>query len=202
MARILGHKTNVKNKVLNLHMFNHSVKIYTKTGDDGTTGLQGGIRISKSNSRIKAYGAIDEVNASIGIVLSNKIDNDLKELLTKIQNDLFVAGSDLSDPNLSNNRNRVTSEMVENLENNIDRLERELPPITNFILPGGHRITALIHMTRTITRRAETHVTSLDEKEKVNEECKKYLNRLSDLLFVVARTINKRNGINDIIWKP
>ncbi|MEX0640306.1 MAG: cob(I)yrinic acid a,c-diamide adenosyltransferase [Nitrosopumilaceae archaeon] len=178
------------------------MKIYTKTGDDGTTGLQGGKRVLKSNLRIISYGAVDEINATIGIILSSKIDDDITTMLTKIQNDLFVVGSDLSNPDLSNKKNRVTPEMVKNLEKNIDILEKELPPITNFILPGGHSIASLLHLARTITRRAETNVISLDEKEKVNDECKKYLNRLSDLFFVIARTINKRDEIKDIIWKP
>jgi len=178
------------------------MKIYTKTGDDGTTGVQGGKRISKSNLRIKAYGTIDELNATIGLVLSKKFDDDIEDLLRNIQNDLFVAGSDLSNPDLSNMKNRITKEMVANIEKNIDRLENELPPITNFILPGGHEVASLIHIARTIARRAETIVISLNEKEKVNDECKKFLNRLSDLLFVIARTVNKKNGFNDIIWKP
>jgi cob(I)alamin adenosyltransferase len=178
------------------------MKIYTKTGDDGTTGLQGGKRISKSNIRIQAYGSVDELNASIGLILSNKIDDDLEKLLRNIQRDLFVAGSDLSNPDLSSMENRITSEMVENIEKNIDRLEGWLTPITNFILPGGHQIASLIHVSRTITRRAETQVILLDEEDKVNEECKKYLNRLSDLLFVMARIVNEKNGFKDVIWKP
>ena len=178
------------------------MKIYTKTGDDGTTGLQAGKRISKSNIRIRAYGAVDELNAVIGLILSSKFDNELEKLLKTIQKDLFVTGSDLSNHDLSSTENRVTPEMVENIEKNIDRLEKELPPITNFILPGGHEIASLIHIARTVTRRAETQVIALDEKEKVNDECKKYLNRLSDLLFVIARIVNKKNGFEDIIWKP
>ncbi len=178
------------------------MKIYTKTGDDGTTGLQGGTRISKSNIRIQAYGTIDELNASIGLILSRKFDDELEKLLRDIQNDLFVVGSDLSNRDLSSKENRVTSEMVENIEKNIDLLENELPPITNFILPGGHEIASLFHISRTITRRAETQVISLDESSIVNEECKKYLNRLSDLLFVIARIVNKKNGVEDVIWKP
>jgi cob(I)alamin adenosyltransferase len=177
------------------------VKIYTKTGDDGTTGLQGGVRVSKSNLRIRAYGSVDEINASIGLILSSKIDSDLKDILIKIQNDLFVVGADLSNPALSNKKNRVSPEMVENLEKKIDVLENDLLPISNFILPGGHAIASQVHIARTIVRRAETEVIALDEKEKINKECKKYLNRLSDLLFVIARTINKRNGIEDIIWR-
>ncbi len=178
------------------------MKIYTRTGDDGTTGLQGNTRVLKSNLRIKAFGIVDEINAKIGTVISNKIDDDINGLLLKIQNDLFVLGSDLSNPDLSNKKNRVSTKMIENLEKNIDNFEKELSPITNFILPGGHSIASLMHEARTITRRAETEVISLDEKEKINKECKKYLNRLSDLLFVIARTINKRKDVNDIIWKP
>jgi len=193
---------DAKNKVLNLHLPNNSMKIYTKTGDDGTTGVQGGKRISKSNLRIKAYGMIDELNANIGLVLSKKFDDDIENLLRNIQNDLFVAGSDLSNPDLTNMKNRITTEMVTNVEKTIDRLENELPPITNFILPGGHEVASLIHISRTIARRAETIVISLNEKEKINDECIKFLNRLSDLLFVVARIVNKKNGFNDIIWKP
>ncbi len=178
------------------------MKIYTKTGDDGTTGLQGGNRISKSNIRLQAYGAIDELNASIGLILSSKFNDELEKLLRNIQNDLFLVGSDLSNPDLTSSKNRVTPEMVVNIEKNIDRLEAELSPITNFILPGGHEIASLIHISRTITRRAETQAVLLDEKEKINEECKKYLNRLSDLFFVIARIVNKKNGFEDIIWKP
>ncbi|MEK6966913.1 MAG: cob(I)yrinic acid a,c-diamide adenosyltransferase [Thermoproteota archaeon] len=177
------------------------MKIYTKTGDDGTTGLQGGSRISKSNPRIIAYGAVDEINSSLGIILSNTLDNDISELLTKIQNDLFVAGSDLSNPDIVTSKNRITSKMVEYLESKIDQFEKELTPITKFILPGGHPIASQVHFARTVTRRAETMVIALSEKENVNAECKKYLNRLSDLLFVLARVINKRNGITDVFWK-
>lgn len=177
------------------------MKIYTKTGDDGTTGLQGGRRISKSNPRIIAYGAVDEINSSLGIVLSNTLDNDISELLTKIQNDLFVAGSDLSNPDIAQSKNRITSKMVEYLESKIDQFEKELVPIAKFILPGGHPLASQVHFARTVTRRAETMVIVLSEKENVNAECKKYLNRLSDLLFVLARVINKRNGITDVFWK-
>ena len=177
------------------------MKIYTKTGDDGTTGLQGGKRVLKSNPRIVAYGAVDEINSSLGVILSNNVDESIRQILSKIQNDLFVAGSELSSPN-NEKSIKITSQMVEFLENNIDQLEKKLPALTNFILPGGHPIASLIHVSRTITRRAETQIISLSEKEKINENCIKYLNRLSDLLFVMARTVNKRNGIEDVIWKP
>ena len=178
------------------------MKIYTKTGDDGTTGLQGGKRISKSSNRISAYGSVDEINSILGIVLSHNIDKDLLQLLTKIQNDLFVAGSDLSKPDLSDESNRITNVMIEFLEAKIDEFEKELEPLTNFILPGGNHAASLIHYARTITRRAEIQVVTLSKDEKINDYCIKYLNRLSDLLFVLGRLVNKRNKIPDIIWKP
>jgi cob(I)alamin adenosyltransferase len=178
------------------------LKIYTKTGDDGTTGLQGGSRISKSDLRIMAYGAVDEVNSCLGVVLSYDLDDDIRNLLVRIQNELFVAGSDLSDPNLDNKKNRITESMVASLEKNIDVFEKELMPLTNFILPGGHKIASYLHLARTITRRAETYVIALSDREDLNPSCQIYLNRLSDLLFVLARTQNKRSGIQDVIWKP
>ena len=177
------------------------MKIYTKTGDDGTTGLQGNKRISKADSRIIAYGTVDEANASLGIVLANDLDPDIKNILIQIQNDLFVVGSDLSNPDMTMKENRVSPQMVNEIENAIDRFEAELEPLTNFILPGGDIISAQCHFSRTIVRRAETCVVTLNEKEKVNDYCIKYLNRLSDLLFVLGRITNKRKGKNDIIWK-
>ncbi|MFY9300985.1 MAG: cob(I)yrinic acid a,c-diamide adenosyltransferase [Candidatus Nitrosotenuis sp.] len=178
------------------------MKIYTKTGDDGTTGLQGGKRISKSDFRIIAYGTIDEINSCLGIVLSDDLDDDIKSLLTRIQNELFVAGSDLSDPNLENKKNRVTESMIESLESSIDKFDEELKPLSNFILPGGHKTASYLHLSRTVTRRAETQVIALANREKINALCQIYLNRLSDLLFTLARTINKRSGTPDIVWKP
>lgn len=178
------------------------MKIYTKTGDDGTTGLQGGRRVSKSDLRIQAYGAVDETNSAIGLALTHELDSDLKELLTRIQNELFVAGSDLSNPDLANTKNRVTESMISHLESEIDRFESELAPLTNFILPGGHKTAASLHLSRTISRRAETLVVQLSKSEQLNTSCQKYLNRLSDLLFVMARVANKRNNVPDVLWKP
>jgi cob(I)alamin adenosyltransferase len=178
------------------------LKIYTKTGDDGTTGLQGGKRVSKSDLRILAYGGVDEANSYLGIVLSDELDSDIKELLTRIQNELFVAGSDLSNPNLADTKNRITDSMIENLEKNIDKFENELAPLTNFILPGGHKTASYLHLARTVSRRAETNIIALAEKDKINPSCQKYINRLSDLLFVLARVVNKRNKTPDVIWKP
>ena len=177
------------------------MKIYTKTGDDGTTGLIGNIRVKKSNPRIAAYGVVDELNAALGMVLSSKLGKDIRDLLTKIQNDLFVVGADLANPNLKNKSNRVTSKMVSFLEKEIDVLEEKLPKITFFILPGGDLIASQIHLARAICRRSETNIVKLSETEKINKESLIYINRLSDLLFVVARTINKRKKISDVAWK-
>ena len=178
------------------------MKIYTKTGDDGNTGLQGDFRIAKSHPRILAYGTVDEANAAIGVVLSNKLDDDVSEILSKLQNELFVLGSDLSNQNLNDLKNRISLEMVENLEKTIDKFELELPPITNFILPGGNIPAAQIHQVRTTIRRAETLVVQLSDKDEINSNCIKYLNRLSDLMFVLGRLVNYRNDVEDIIWKP
>ena len=178
------------------------MKIYTKTGDDGNTGLQGDFRIAKSHPRIIAYGTVDEANAAIGVVLTNELDEDISKVLSKIQNELFLLGSDLSNQNLNDLKNRISLEMVENLEETIDKFELELPPITNFILPGGNVAAAQIHQVRTIIRRAETLVVQLSDKDEINSNCIKYLNRLSDLMFVMGRLVNKRKGIDDIIWKP
>jgi cob(I)alamin adenosyltransferase len=177
------------------------MKIYTKTGDDGTTGLIGNSRVKKSNPRIASYGVVDELNAALGIILSSKLGLDIKNLLTKIQNDLFVVGADLANPNLKNNSNRVTHTMISFLEKEIDGLEAELLPITYFILPGGDLIASQVHLARAICRRAETNIVHLSEVEDINNECLIYMNRLSDLLFVIARTINKRKKISDIAWK-
>jgi cob(I)alamin adenosyltransferase len=176
------------------------VKIYTKTGDDGTTGLVGGKRVKKSNSRIIAYGAVDELNSAIGIVLSSPLDSDISEILTTIQNQLFVVGADLANPNLDDASSRVTLDMVIFLEDHIDRLESELPPITYFILPGGDAISSHIHLARAICRRAEANIVELSESEQINKNCQIYMNRLSDLLFVISRSINKRKKIKDIAW--
>ena len=178
------------------------MKIYTKTGDDGTTGLQGEKRVAKSDKRIIAYGSVDEVNSILGIILSHGVDADLSQLLTKIQNDLFVAGSDLSKPNLDDSTNRITADMIEFLERKIDEFERELEPLTNFILPGGNHVASLIHFARTVTRRAEINVVLISEEEKINKQCLTYLNRLSDLFFVMGRVVNKRSNTPDVIWKP
>ena len=177
------------------------MKIYTKTGDDGNTGLQGNFRIAKSHPRIIAYGTVDEANAALGTVLSYSLDGEITKILTEIQNDLFLVGADLSNPNLNDTKNRVTLEMVQKLEEYIDKFESELDPLTNFILPGGDMPAAQLHYVRTIIRRAEIQTVELSEKDEINSNCIKYLNRLSDLFFVMGRLINKRNSKVDILWK-
>ena len=177
------------------------MKIYTKTGDDGNTGLQGNYRISKSHPRIISYGTVDEANASLGVVLTNSLDEDVRQILTETQNDLFLVGADLSNTNLNDAKNRVSLDMIERLEQYIDKFELELPPLKNFILPGGEPAAAQLHYVRTVIRRAETQTVQLSEKDEINSNCIKYLNRLSDLFFVMGRLINKRKNREDIPWK-
>ena len=181
---------------------NSILKIYTKTGDDGTTGLQGDKRILKSDPRIIAYGNIDEINSLLGVISSHGLDEDISKIFTRLQNELFVAGADLSNPNLEDGKNRVNESMIKKLESEIDVFENELEPLTNFILPGGDHVAALIHFARTVARRAETQIIALEQNEKINIHCKMYVNRLSDLLFVMARVVNKRKNTPDIIWNP
>ena len=178
------------------------LKIYTKTGDDGTTGLQGDKRILKSELRIIAYGSIDEINSLLGVISSHGLDEDISKIFIRLQNELFVAGADLSNPNLEDDKNRVTESMIKNMENEIDIFEKELKPLTNFILPGGDHIASLTHFARTVTRRAETQIIALEQTEKINTHCRMYVNRLSDLLFVIARVLNKRKNTPDVIWNP
>jgi len=178
------------------------VGIYTKTGDDGTTGLRGNARVQKSSDRIVAYGAVDEVNASVGLALAGKVDGDIKDTLTRVQSELFILGADLSNPDLKDGSDRVTEKMIGRLEEEIDAFEGELEPLANFILPGGTRLAAMMHVSRTVTRRAETAAVRLQQKERINQNCTRYLNRLSDLLFVIARVANRRGGAADAVWKP
>lgn len=190
------------------------MKIYTKTGDKGLTGLIDGKRIPKSDIRIIAYGSIDELNSYIGLSISllsqhrnnnnknNQSFSDIIVTLNRIQNELFIIGSDLADPDLSKPTSlRVQSTMITVLENDIDNYEKELSPITYFILPGGSVESSTLHIARSITRRAETNVSKLMLKDIINNLVLIYLNRLSDLLFVLSRTVNKRLQILDIAWK-
>ena len=177
------------------------MKIYTKTGDEGKTSLFDNSRVLKSDVRIMSYGAVDELNSSLGIALSLELIPEIENILIKIQNDLFIVGSDLANPNMSDKKIRTTPEMITFLEQKIDLLEPQLEPLTSFILPGGTLLASIIHMSRTISRRAETHVVELSKTQKINKEAVIYLNRLSDLMFVLARTINNRKNMPDIVWK-
>ena len=187
------------------------VKIYTKTGDKGETGLIGGRRVSKSDLRIIAYGSIDELNSNIGLIISvlskknRDLFFDLIDLLIKVQNDLFIIGSDLADPTaiLENEAHtpRVAENMASYLEQIIDKFEVELSPINFFILPGGSVESSVVHISRSVARRAETAVAALSKGQTINPAILIYLNRLSDLLFVVARLVNKRMGVDDIPWR-
>ncbi|RMW40711.1 MAG: cob(I)yrinic acid a,c-diamide adenosyltransferase [Candidatus Nitrosopelagicus sp.] len=178
------------------------MKIYTKTGDEGKTSLFDNSRVWKSDQRIMSYGAVDELNSSLGIALSLELDPEIKDILIKLQNDLFIVGSDLANPNMSDEKIRTTPEMITFLEQKIDLLEPQLEPLTSFILPGGTLLASILHLSRTISRRAETHVIALSQNEEINKDAAIYLNRLSDLMFILARAINHRKNISDIVWKP
>ena len=177
------------------------MKIYTKTGDDGKTSLFDNSRVWKSHERIMSYGAVDELNSAIGVVISMDLDHQIKEILLRIQNDLFIVGSDLANPDMADTKFRTTEKMVLLLENDIDLFEPELSDLTTFILPGGTLMSSILHLSRTISRRAETFVIALSQKEQINRASAIYLNRLSDLLFVLARTLNKRQNVDDVAWK-
>ena len=179
------------------------VKIYTKGGDNGDTSLIAGKRVSKSSVRVNAYGNVDELSASIGVAASFIDDNEIRKLLEQIQEKLFIMGSDLADPLYPDNTNnipRVTDIMVKELENIIDKYEQEVGVIQYFILPGGSKEASFLHLARCIARRAERNCVELSTKEKINHEIIPYINRLSDLLFMLARVVNKRLNIDDIAW--
>ena len=182
------------------------MKIYTKTGDKGDTGLIDGSRISKSDFRIIAYGEVDEANSHIGLIISNieknSIFDDVRKILLNVQQDLFVLGAELANPNtLKDDNMLVKREMISTIEKYIDNFESELAPISNFILPGGSIESSLLHICRTVVRRAETSAVALAKEQKINEEILTYLNRISDLFFVLARVTNKRQKRDDIPWK-
>ena len=178
-------------------------KVYTRTGDDGTTGLGGGQRVPKESLRIEAYGTVDELNSVLGVVLSAGVNEDIAGRLGAIQNELFHLGSDLCI--LEEDKARMPVPRIEErhvvaLEECMDRLSEELPPLENFILPGGSAGAAHLHVARTVCRRAERLVVALSRQEPVGPFTVRYLNRLSDALFVMARHENKRRGAPDVLW--
>lgn len=181
------------------------MKIYTKGGDKGETGLFGGERVPKNSSRIEAYGTIDELNSFIGLAVTEVKSPEVKELLTLIQNQLFTVGSDLATPLTEKtekyNIPRVDESFIKNAEEQIDKFDAQLKPLENFILPGGTKSAAILNICRTICRRAERRTVALKASEIINENIIIFLNRLSDLLFVLSRFENMISGIPDVIWK-
>jgi len=180
-------------------------RIYTKSGDGGDTGLGDGSRVPKDHPRVAAYGSVDELNAVLGLLLSHFPQAAEGELIRSIQNDLFDVGADLCLPQSADEKPgahlRVRAEQAERLEQAIDRLNANLTPLTSFVLPGGHGAAAWCHLARTVCRRAERDVVTLCRGETTNPQVVIYLNRLSDLLFVLARVYNN-NGQEDILWQP
>ena len=172
-------------------------KIYTRTGDAGTTGLGNGNRVSKNSLRIHALGEVDEVNAAIGVLLCEELPEDVRALLTNVQHDLFDLGGEVCIPGME----MITAKQVQHLEEELDRFNDDLEPLKDFILPGGTRAAALCHQARTICRRAERMIVALGQEEAVNDAPRQYLNRLSDLLFVLGRVLNRAGGRGDVLWQ-
>jgi len=178
-------------------MGNRLSKIYTRTGDDGSTGLGDGTRVAKDSARVEAYGAVDEANSAIGVALAaGSLPDTIAECLTEVQHDLFELGGELCIPG----HEAVTQEYVARLEASLDRFNADLPPLEDFILPGGGPTTAACHLARTIVRRAERRTLTLAASEPVRAEVVRYLNRLSDLLFVVARQAARSESGQEVIW--
>ena len=180
------------------------MKIYTKTGDQGTTSLFGGKRVSKADLRIDAYGTVDELNSFIGLVRDQEVNQKRKEVLISIQNKLFIIGSILAtEP--GNTKVKIPAlreEDIQFLEKEIDAMETELPPLRFFILPGGHSAISFCHVARTVCRRAERLTTALNDQEKIEVMVLKYLNRLSDYLFVLSRKMTQELGVEELPWRP
>jgi cob(I)alamin adenosyltransferase len=178
------------------------VRIYTRTGDGGETSLYGGTRVSKADSRVDAYGEIDELNAWLGVVRASDLDADVDTALLEIQRDLFALGAQLADPTeklgSSVAKAVIGDEEITRLEQLIDRLETELPPLRRFILAGGSPAGAALHLSRTVCRRAERRIVALQPA--VDIVLIRYVNRLSDLLFVLGRVVNHRAGVTEIEW--
>lgn len=172
-------------------------KIYTRTGDDGTTGLGDGSRIDKDSLRVEAYGTVDEANSAIGVILAcEAASGRIHRCLTEVQHDLFELGGELCIPG----HVAVQADFIERLETELDAMNEDLPPLKDFILPGGGQAAAACHLARTIVRRAERRVSSLHREEPQREEVLQYLNRLSDLLFVIARVLSRSESGQEIVW--
>ncbi len=173
-------------------------KIATRTGDDGTTGLGDGSRTSKAGARIAALGEVDELNSCVGLLLTESLPEDVRAVLTSIQHDLFDLGGELCIPGFEN----VHEAQLVRLDGWLEHYNATLPRLEEFILPGGARAAAQAHVARTVARRAERAVVALGRDEQVRAVCRQYLNRLSDLLFVLARVLNRHAGGDDVQWDP
>jgi cob(I)alamin adenosyltransferase len=183
----------------------HAMKIYTRTGDDGTTGLFGGARVRKDDARVEAYGTVDELNACLGVARAAGVPEGMDGLLGQIQQDLFVLGAELAcvpGKEESMKMALLGAEDGARLERAIDEAEEGLPVLRNFVLPGGTAAAAALHVGRTVARRAERRVLEASAQAPVRAELLVYLNRLSDLLFVLARRANHQAGVEDIPWRP
>ncbi|MBS0199934.1 MAG: cob(I)yrinic acid a,c-diamide adenosyltransferase [Proteobacteria bacterium] len=178
-------------------MGNRLSKIYTKTGDDGTTGLGDGSRTAKDSLRVTAYGTVDEANSCIGLLLAAELPGDIRDLLTSIQHQLFDLGGELCIPGHS----AIDDADVERLEQHLDHYNDALPPLKDFILPGGGEAAARCHIARTVVRRAERETVALARTESVRPQAVRYLNRLSDLLFVLARVLARASGHGEVLWQ-
>lgn len=181
------------------------MKIYTKTGDRGDTGLFGGARVSKASQRVAAYGTVDELNAALGVARAEGLDPDIDALLARVQAELFALGAELATvPGKEDSLGiaLLTAEHIQGLERAIDASEADLEPLKNFVLPAGDRGAAALHMARTVCRRAEREIVALRGVEPVRDESIVYLNRMSDLLFSLARGQNKARGVADVPWQP
>jgi len=177
-------------------MGNRLTRIYTRTGDDGTTGLGDGVRVDKDSPRIEAIGDVDELNSLIGLLISTGVQGDVHSLLTDIQHALFDVGGELSMPG----HTFIKPAYVQALEQAVDQFNAALPPLKEFILPGGNESACVCHLARTVCRRAERQLICLNRVEQVNPVTLKYLNRLSDLLFVLARTMARQAGGQEVYW--
>ncbi|MFV1884347.1 MAG: cob(I)yrinic acid a,c-diamide adenosyltransferase [Balneola sp.] len=179
------------------------MKIYTKKGDGGSTSLYGGQTVSKSSKRIAAYGTVDELNSVLGMVIAENHSNKTNSLLNSVQEQLFILGADLATPFSKETRiNRITEEEISFLEHGIDDMEEVIPPLKNFILPGGTKAGSIIHFARTVCRRAERLTVDCTTEEDISPEAIKYLNRLSDFLFVLGRYENHISGTEETPWIP
>ena len=178
-------------------MGNRLSKIYTKTGDDGTTGLGDGTRTPKDSARVAAYGTVDELNSTLGVVLAQELPVAVREALTQIQHDLFDLGGELCIPGMA----MIHDADVDRLETTLDAFNADLPALKDFILPGGSMAAACCHVARTVCRRAEREVVTLARGESVRPEAVHYLNRLSDLLFVLARVLARASGHGEVLWQ-